>query len=165
MYLHGRMILSEKPATFRDHAQRTGVAIVAAACLLLAGAAGAAEQKRAGIRVIEATYGGNCAGVRKGNVTQFVAAACNDKTLCNYRIYYKEMGGDPAEGCAKAFSLSYACAKSGKRERCNVAAEAGSGGEDGKPNEFCMMACTVAPPPLPKREGLVPATPTMPFPR
>jgi len=143
--------------------------IALAAGLLVAGAAGAAEQKRAGIRVIEATYGGNCAGVRKGNVTQFVAAACNDKTLCNYRIYYKDMykdlGGDPAEGCAKAFSLSYACAKSGKRERCNVAAEAGSGGEDGKANEFCMMVCTVQPPPLPKKEGLLPATPTVSFPR
>jgi hypothetical protein len=146
------------------------VAIVAAACLLLAGAAGAAEQKRAGIRVIEATYGGNCAGVRKGNVTQFVAAACNDKTLCNYRIYYKDLhkdlGGDPAEGCAKAFSLSYACAKSGKHARCNVAAEAGSGGEDGKPNEFCMMACSVAPPPKPVPAAqTAPAAPTMWSPR
>jgi hypothetical protein len=141
------------------HAARAGFAFVllfvaatAATGLLAAGAAGAAEQKRHGIRIIEATYGGNCAGVKKGNVTTFVAAACNDEKLCNYRIYYKDMGGDPAAGCAKAFSLSYTCAGSGKRERCNVAAEAGWGGEDGKANEFCLLACST-PRPAPAREG------------
>ena len=125
-----------------------GASIALAAGLLLAGETGAAEQKRSGIRILEATYGGNCAGVSKGNVTAFVAATCNNKNLCNYRIYYKDMGGDPAAGCAKAFSLSYTCAGSGKRERCNVAAEAGWGGEDGKANEFCLLSCT---PPRPDR--------------
>ena len=92
-----------------------GASIALAAGLLLAGETGAAEQKRSGIRILEATYGGNCAGVSKGNVTAFVAATCNNKNLCNYRIYYKDMGGDPAPGCAKAFILSYTCAGSGKR--------------------------------------------------
>jgi len=131
--------------------------VAAATGLLLAFPAGAAEQKRAGIRIIEASYGANCAGVAKGNVTSYAAAACNDKTLCNYRIYYKDMGGDPAEGCAKAFSLSYSCGKGGKHARCNVAAEAGWGGEDGKGNEFCMLTCTAPPPPKP-----VPAATTAP---
>jgi hypothetical protein len=138
------------------HAARAGFALffIASTVMagLVAGAAGAAEQKRPGIRILEATYGGNCTGVKKGNVTSFVAAACNDKNLCNYRIYYKDMGGDPAADCAKAFSLSYTCAGSGKRERCNVAAEAGWGGEDGKANEFCLLACS-APRPVPVREG------------
>jgi hypothetical protein len=139
----------------------TRVAAIALAAVVLTGAAagaGAAEQKRSGIRIIEATYGGNCAGVKKGNVTTIVAAACNDKTLCNYRIYYKDLGGDPAGGCAKAFSLSYACAKTGKRARCNVAAEAGWGGEDGKSNEFCMLTC-IAPRPEPAPEATKDAAP------
>ena len=29
------------------------------------------------IRVVEATYGGNCTGVTKGNVTKFVASSCD----------------------------------------------------------------------------------------
>ena len=127
-----------------------GALLVLAAGLLLGSASGAAEKKRSGIHIVEATYGGNCAGVKKGNVTSFVAAACDSKNLCNYRIYYKDMGGDPADGCAKAFSLSYTCAGSGKRERCNVAAEAGWGGEEGKANEFCLLSCAV---PRPVREA------------
>src|SRR5262245_45816037 len=36
-----------------------------------------AEEKKPAnaIRVLEATYGGNCAGVAKGNVTKFIASA------------------------------------------------------------------------------------------
>src|SRR5262245_29591939 len=63
------------------------------------------------IKVLEATYGGNCAGVKKGNVTKFVASACDGTNLCNYRVYYKNMDGDPAEGCKKAFRVIYACGR------------------------------------------------------
>jgi hypothetical protein len=67
----------------------------------------AAEKKhRNAIRILEATYGGNCAGVAKGNVTRFVASACDGTDLCNYHVYYKNMGGDPAAGCEKA-SLTF----------------------------------------------------------
>ena len=55
-----------------------------------------AEEKKPtnAIRVVEATYGGNCAGVAKGNVTKFIASACDGTDLCNYRVYYKDIGGD-----------------------------------------------------------------------
>src|SRR5262245_3932286 len=70
------------------------------------------------IRVLEATYGGNCAGVAKGNVTQFIASACGTD-LCNYRVYYKNMGGDPATGCKKAFRVTFVCGKNTKKpETC-----------------------------------------------
>lgn len=93
---------------------------------------GAAENKRSNaIEVLEATYGGNCQGVTKGNVTQFVASACDSKDLCNYRVYYKNLGGDPAEGCEKNFAVSYRCGKNTKPDACTLPAEAGKGGEEG----------------------------------
>jgi hypothetical protein len=104
----------------------------------------AAENKRTNrIKVLEATYGGNCTGVAAGNATTFVASACNDQDLCNYRVYYKDIGGDPAAGCDKEFRVTYSCGsgKSAKRETCAVEAEAGKGGEDGHPNRFCLLHC------------------------
>ena len=79
-----------------------------------------AEEKKPtnAIRVVEATYGGNCAGVAKGNVTKFIASTCDGTDLCNYRVYYKNMGGDPAAGCRKAFRVNYICGKNTKPETC-----------------------------------------------
>src|SRR5262249_36273726 len=45
----------------------------------------AEEQPRNAIRVLEATYGVNCEGVGKGNVTKVVASACDGTDRCNYR--------------------------------------------------------------------------------
>ena len=102
----------------------------------------AAEKKHPNaIRVLEATYGGNCTGVIKGNVTKFIASACDGTDLCNYRVYYKDMGGDPAAECKKAFRVTYVCGKSSKRETCALEAEAGKGGEEGQPNNFCLLHC------------------------
>jgi hypothetical protein len=101
----------------------------------------AAEKKRANtIKVVEATYGGNCDGVTKGNVTSFLASACANTDLCNYRVYYKSMGGDPAPACEKDFKVTYTCGRSSKSESCTLAAEAGKGGEDGQPNQFLPAA-------------------------
>src|SRR5262245_40106831 len=103
-----------------------------------------AEEKRPAnaIRVLEATYGGNCAGVAKGNVTKFIASACDGTDLSNYRVYYKNMGGDPAAGCKKAFRVAYGCGKNTKNpETCALEAEAGKGGDDGEPNNFCLLHC------------------------
>src|SRR5947208_16601823 len=55
------------------------------------------------IKILEATYGGNCQNVPKGNVTRFVASECNDKSMCNYRIYYKNMDGDRPASCERIF--------------------------------------------------------------
>jgi hypothetical protein len=102
-----------------------------------------AEEKKPtnAIRVVEATYGGNCAGVAKGNVTKFIAAACDGTDLCNYRVYYKDMGGDPAASCKKAFRVTYVCGKHTKPEICAFEAEAGMGGDDGEANNFCLLHC------------------------
>jgi hypothetical protein len=91
------------------------------------------------IRIIEATYGANCQNVSKGNVTRFVASQCNDKTMCNYRVYYKHLEEEPPSGCERNFSVRYACGRSFKS--CTVDAEAAWGGDDGHPNKFCMMYC------------------------
>jgi hypothetical protein len=104
--------------------------------------AGAAENKRSNIiKILEATYGGNCEGVTKGNVTPFVASACDSKDLCNYRVYYKQLGGDPAEGCEKSFDVSYTCGRNTKRNACTLPPEAGKGGEEGQANHFCLLHC------------------------
>lgn len=103
-----------------------------------------AEEKKPAnaIRILEGTYGGNCAGVTKGNVTKFIASACDGTDLCNYRVYYKNMGGDPAAGCKKAFRVTYVCGKNTKNsETCALEAEAGKGGDDGEPNNFCLLHC------------------------
>jgi hypothetical protein len=102
-----------------------------------------AEEKKPtnAIRVVEATYGGNCAGVAKGNVTKFIASACDGTDLCNYRVYYKDIGGDPAAGCKKAFRVSYVCGKNTKPETCALTAEAGMGGDEGEENKFCLLHC------------------------
>src|SRR5262245_5508678 len=107
------------------------------------GSASAQDKKpRNAIRVLEATYGGNCAGIAKGNVTQFTASACDDTDLCNYRVYYKNMGGDPAAGCKKTFRVTFVCGKNTRSpETCALEAEAGKGGEDGESNNFCLLHC------------------------
>jgi hypothetical protein len=108
-----------------------------------AGGSVTAEEKKPtnAIRVLEATYGGNCMGVTKGNVTKFIASACDGTDLCNYRVYYKNMGGDPAAECKKVFRVTYVCGKSSKRETCAFEAEAGKGGDDGEANNFCLLHC------------------------
>jgi hypothetical protein len=102
---------------------------------------GARENKRNAIKILEATYGGNCQGVTKGNVTQFVASACDSKDLCNYRVYYKSLGGDPAEGCEKNFAVSYTCGRNTKPDVCTLQPEAGKGGEEGHASHFCLLHC------------------------
>jgi hypothetical protein len=61
-------------------------------CPPVANVAAAEKKHPNAIKVLEATYGGNCEGVGKGNVTKFVASACDGTDLCNYRVYYKNMG-------------------------------------------------------------------------
>ena len=117
---------------------------LALASLLVADDARAADSKRrfSTISVVEATYGGgNCPSVSKGNVTQALAAACNNQKLCNFRIHYREVGEDPAPGCDKAFAVSYRCSGGSRFDRCSVEAEAGAGGEAGLPNNFCLLHC------------------------
>jgi hypothetical protein len=118
---------------------RTGLVVVLVA--LPAGASHAASKpQHPMIKVIEATYGGNCQAA-KGNVTRFVASECNDKDMCNYRVYYKNMEEATPSGCERNFSVRYTCGKNSRRYVCSVEAESGWGGEDGHANKFCILYC------------------------
>ena len=126
---------------------------IALAVALLSSVPGTVEagpKKRTNIiKVLEATYGGNCPGVEKGNATQFVAAACAEDDLCNYRVYYKQLGGDPAPDCQKDFKVTYTCGRSAKPNKCELPAESGKGGENGEPNQFCLLHCLATSEPRP----------------
>jgi|GEM_PF-6013365 len=73
------------------------------------------------IKVISATYGGNC-DVPSGNATDALAKACNAKTSCDYTIDYKILG-DPKYLCAKDFYVEWQCGESSRNTR--VGKEAG----------------------------------------
>jgi len=139
----GAISLRRRPEDRMRRLLSLGLLALAALCVGVASDDAAAVEKkpRKAIKVLEATYGGNCAGIAQGNVTEFVGSKCNDTNLCNYRVYYRSMGGDPAEGCEKNFSVTYSCGRKSKRETCTLAAEAGMGGEEGRPNQFCLMHC------------------------
>jgi hypothetical protein len=57
--------------------------------------------------VATATYGRNCKAPQ-GNATRDVAESCDGKSDCAYKIQLARLG-DPAQGCAKDFAVSYFC--------------------------------------------------------
>lgn len=103
-------------------------------------AVSAGKPARPVIKVVEATYGGNCQAP-KGNVTRFVATECDDKDMCNYRVYYKNLGEAPPADCERNFSVRYTCGNISRRLVCSVEPESGWGGENGRSNRFCMLYC------------------------
>jgi len=76
------------------------------------------------ITVTAATYGQNC-GQPRGNVTSFLAAACNGKADCTYEIHWETIG-DPAYGCQKDFIAEWSCGP-GINLSTSAAPEAGYG--------------------------------------
>ena len=76
------------------------------------------------VKVTAATYGASCKQPA-GNVTKFLADACNGKTTCDYVIKYQTIG-DPAPGCAKDFSVQWTCSN-GVGGTASAPAEAGLG--------------------------------------
>lgn len=69
-----------------------------------------------GIMVKQAVYGGNCVGkgrpdpnIKGTDPTQHIAAACNGKSDCSYKVDHTAIG-DPTFGCAKDYKVEYACA-------------------------------------------------------
>ena len=78
----------------------------------------------AGINVVAGSYGQNC-GAGYGNKTSHLAAQCNGKKQCNYRIDYTVIG-DPAVGCAKQYTAEWRCG-SGPVRSTSAPAEAGFG--------------------------------------
>jgi hypothetical protein len=73
------------------------------------------------IRVTSATYGGATCHQAQGNVTKFLANACDGKKTCDYAVQYQVIG-DPAPGCAKDFTVQWTCSM-------------GAGGSTGAPAE------------------------------
>jgi hypothetical protein len=75
----------------------------------LDGAAPAQPTRPGSIKIEEATYGENCPrGVKPGNATPYASKACDGQALCNILISVRDLG-DPAQGCAKDFSLRFRC--------------------------------------------------------
>jgi hypothetical protein len=76
-----------------------------------------------GMVVIEASYGSNC-GTKPGNQTGYFESACNRKKQCSVLIDITKMGGDPAPGCAKDFSIKYVCRPNTPLRSASIPAEA-----------------------------------------
>ena len=89
------------------------------------GGGGGNGQRDNVIHVTSATYGGTTCHQPNGNVTQFLATACNGKKVCDYSVQYQVIG-DPAPGCAKDFAVQWTCTV-GNGGSTGVAAEAGLG--------------------------------------
>ena len=85
------------------------------------------------IHVLEASYGLNCAGevpgvpkrfpVVAGNVTSFVAEACEGRATCAYTVDVAILK-DPAPECPKDFSATYKCAADGQALQARIEPEA-----------------------------------------
>ncbi|MBM4271185.1 MAG: hypothetical protein FJ139_03365 [Deltaproteobacteria bacterium] len=77
------------------------------------------------IKVISATYGGNC-GAPRGNVTRHLAESFDGKTACEYVIDFRTLG-DPAPGCAKDYFAEWQCGRVPERRSIGARHEAGGG--------------------------------------
>ncbi len=77
------------------------------------------------IRVVSATYGGNC-GAPYGNATGHLAAVCEGKTTCDYIIDSRSIG-DPAYGCPKDYVAEWQCGDNPEKLGTSVGPEAGYG--------------------------------------
>ena len=73
---------------------------------------------RGGIRIIAATYGGNC-GAPLGNVTAHPAEACDGRATCEYVIDFRVLG-DPAPGCLKDYRAEWECGRERDRRDTSV---------------------------------------------
>ena len=73
-------------------------------------------QRRNGVNVLEATFGGTtvpiyngCEEIAPGNVTSIVHAACQGQKTCEFTVELSVLG-DPSPGCWKSFEVTYQCA-------------------------------------------------------
>jgi peptidoglycan/LPS O-acetylase OafA/YrhL len=104
-----------------------GLPVLAALASLVLNSHNAPQTVTDGIRLVSATYGGNC-GASPGNATFSVSDACNAKDRCSYRVDVVGLG-DPAGGCAKDFSAVFTCMPAQQRHRVTLPAEAGFGSQ------------------------------------
>ena len=81
------------------------------------------DDRRGGyIRVISATYGGNC-GAPYGNVTNHLAEICDGMATCHYVIDFRVIG-DPAGACRKDYLAEWECGRDPERGRVGAGPEA-----------------------------------------
>ena len=92
---------------------RSTGSVVLAMLLVIAG--GKTVSAAGVITVRRATYGGNCGTSRDvaKDDTVRIAAECNAKERCTYRIDRNKMSdrSDPKPQCAKSYVVVYACSK------------------------------------------------------
>lgn len=78
------------------------------------------------VDVVEATYGSSCRSefeITPGNVTGNVAGVCNGKGRCDFAVDVDFLG-DPANGCAKDFAVSWRCGPGSQIRAAVLPAEA-----------------------------------------
>lgn len=76
----------------------------------------------AAVTVVEASYGANCKA-SPGNLTAYVAKACDQKGTCNLPVDVGKMG-DPAPGCGKEFSVKFRCRQDASIHSISIPSEA-----------------------------------------
>ena len=103
------------------------------------------EQRRNGVNVIEATFGGttvpifnDCPVIAPGNVTVAVHAACQGLKTCAYTVETAILG-DPAFGCWKSFEVTYQCAQNANATRTVLI----PADPDGADNQSVILECPI----------------------
>jgi hypothetical protein len=76
------------------------------------------------IKVVSGTYGQNC-GAQRSNATPDLAARCNGKDTCEYRVDRRRIL-DPTAGCRKDFLAEWRCGKT-EFHTAMLSPEAGAG--------------------------------------
>ena len=102
-------------------------------------------QRRNGVNVIEATYGGttvpifnSCPVIAPGNVTAPVHDACQGQKTCVFTVD-QALIGDPAFGCWKSFEVTYQCAMNRNETRTILI----PADPDGADNKNVTMECPI----------------------
>jgi hypothetical protein len=83
----------------------------------------------AGIQVVAGTWGENCKAPR-GNSTGPLAAACNGKASCDYKVD-RNVLTDPAYLCRKDYAAEWRCGEDQTVQKAYAAITAGMDGESG----------------------------------
>jgi hypothetical protein len=114
-----------------------------------------APQRQGSIQVVAGTYGGNCPRekfgdkIARGNVTAALAAACNGKDVCDYRVDYTKIG-DPAYGCRKTYVAEWRCVPTPTVHRAEIGGAAAEAGLGMQVRLQCASASTGSAQPVPQ---------------
>jgi len=87
--------------------------------------AGCTSDPSRAIHVVAGTYGDNCRATH-ANDTARLAAACDGKVTCDYKVDVKAIG-DTAPSCEKDYVAEWKCGESPAVKQAKHAGEAGYG--------------------------------------